>query len=96
MPKRGKESKQEPWLLTGLTPVDQLVEFLPIQDLPETAGKDYKTLGGMITTHLGRIPNPGDKFTYQGLSFEVLTMDQRRIDKVRVTKSQGVLLSNSV
>jgi putative hemolysin len=79
-------NKAKSWLLTGLTPVDQLVEVLPIHDLPAPAGKHYKTLGGMISTHLGRIPKPGENFSYSGWRFEVVAMDRHRVDTVRITK----------
>jgi putative hemolysin len=84
--KPGKTDKTKSWLLPGLTPVDQLVEILPLQDPPPLAGRHYKTLGGMITTHLGHIPNPGEKIIYNGWQFEVLTMDRLRVDQVRITK----------
>ena len=68
--------------------VDQLMEVLPIREMPAQAGKHYKTLGGMITTHLGRIPQPGEQLAYNGLHFEVLEMDRRRVDMVRITKNE--------
>jgi putative hemolysin len=84
---RGNASNETNWLLNGLTPIDQLEEILPIQNLPPYAGRHYKTLGGMISTHLGRIPKPGERITYNGLSFEVIEMDHHRVDKVRITRS---------
>jgi len=82
-------SKIESWQLTGLTPVDQLMDMLPIRELPVEAGKHYKTLGGMITTRLGRIPQTGDQFTYDGWRFEVVDMDHRRVEMVQVTKTEA-------
>ena len=83
--KTEKTDMARTWLLPGLTPVDQLIEILPLQDLPPRAGKHYKTIGGMLATHLGHIPNPGDKITYNGWRFEVISMDRLRVDKVRIT-----------
>jgi len=34
---------------------------------------------------LGRIPQATDKFEWNGLLFEVMDMDSRRVDKVLVT-----------
>ena len=34
---------------------------------------------------LGRIPQPADKFEWNGLGFEVMDMDDKRVDKVLVT-----------
>jgi putative hemolysin len=78
----------EGWLLTGLTPVDQLAEILPTHDLSMLADRRYNTLGGLIATHLGRIPSPGESVTLYGWSFEVLEMDRRRVDKVRITREK--------
>ena len=34
---------------------------------------------------LGRVPTAGDRFGWEGYSFEVVDMDGRRVDKVLVT-----------
>jgi putative hemolysin len=34
---------------------------------------------------LGRVPQTADHFDWQGLRFEVIDMDGRRVDKVLVT-----------
>ena len=57
---------------TGLTPVDKLMEALPILDIPAVARKHNKTLCGMIAMHLGRIPKPGEGFDYAALCFEII------------------------
>jgi putative hemolysin len=79
-----QRSEDGSWLLDGLLPVDQLKEVLGIQSLPAEAGRHYQTLGGLVTTHLGRIPRPGEKLILEGLVFEVLKMDGHRVDQVRV------------
>jgi putative hemolysin len=48
------------------------------------AGAGYATLAGFILGRLGRIPSPGESFTWEGLRFEVVEMDGRRISKVVV------------
>ena len=35
---------------------------------------------------LGRIPRTADRFEWGGMRFEVIDMDERRIDKVLVTR----------
>ena len=37
---------------------------------------------------LGRVPAEGDRFEWEGHSFEVLDMDGRRVDKVLVTPAR--------
>jgi putative hemolysin len=34
---------------------------------------------------LGRIPQPADSFEWNGLCFEVMEMDDKRVDKVQVS-----------
>ncbi|MBZ0309006.1 MAG: hemolysin family protein [Anaerolineae bacterium] len=44
------------------------------------------TLGGFIFTALGKVPEVGDKVLAEGIEMEVLTLNGRRIQKVRVIK----------
>ena len=53
-----------------------------MRDLPEES--DYETLGGFVMYSLGRIPQVSDRFEWNGLQFEVIDMDARRVDKVLV------------
>lgn len=71
------------WLLDGMLPVDEFKEIFNLRELPDE--DDYETLGGFIMYSLGRIPQVSDKFEWNGLSFEVMDMDGRRVDKVLVT-----------
>ena len=36
--------------------------------------EDYKTVGGMVMVHLGHVPRPGDRFEWEGFSFEVVDL----------------------
>jgi putative hemolysin len=53
--------------------------------LPAEAGD---TLGGFVYTQLGKVPQPGETFPFDGLLIEVLTVSGRRIRKVRVRLTQ--------
>jgi putative hemolysin len=71
------------WLLDGMLEVD---EFKEIFDLPVLPHEDeYETLSGFVMISLGRVPQAADHFEWQGLRFEVIDMDGRRVDKVLVT-----------
>lgn len=48
-----------------------------------SAGR-ISTIGGFVTSLLGRIPRMGDVARYRNLRFTVLSMKHRRIDKVRL------------
>ncbi len=71
------------WLLDGMLEVDEFKELFHLGGLPNE--DDYETLGGFVMASLGRIPKTTDQFEWQGLRFEVVDMDGRRVDKVLVT-----------
>jgi putative hemolysin len=51
-------------------------------DLPEDAG--YDTLGGFVSTTVGRIPEAGTRFDYDGATFTVLEAEPQRVNRVKV------------
>jgi putative hemolysin len=71
------------WLLDGMLDVDEFKEIFKLGTLPNE--DDYETLAGFVMASLGRIPHPTDQFEWEGLRFEVVDMDGRRVDKVLVT-----------
>ncbi len=73
------------WLVDGTMPVDDFKDKLNIQRLPNEDEGTYQTMGGFMMTHLERIPVTGDKFEWNGYRFEVVDMDERRVDKLLVT-----------
>lgn len=52
--------------------------------LPEQ--RDYDTVAGLLIEAFGRLPEVGDHVVIQGLRFEVVDLDGRRIDKILVSK----------
>ena len=71
------------WLLDGMLPNDEFKEIFNLRRLPDE--EEYETLGGFVMLHLGRIPQAADQFEWNGLRFEVMDMDDKRVDKVLVT-----------
>ena len=49
----------------------------------------YETLGGMVTAHLGRLPELGDEVEVDGWLFRVNKVDGFRIDRVGITPPDG-------
>jgi putative hemolysin len=47
--------------------------------------EEYETLGGFVLLQFGRIPKAADQLEWNGLRFEVMDMDDTRIDKILVT-----------
>ncbi len=71
------------WLLDGMLPNDEFKEIFNLRRLPDE--EEYETLGGFVMLQLGRIPQAADLFEWNGLSFEVMDMHGKRVDKILVT-----------
>ena len=46
--------------------------------------EEYSTLSGYLLLHLGRLPENGDVVEADGYSFEIVTMDGHKIEKVHI------------
>lgn len=78
--------------ITKMAPLDYVVpgeaEVEEIEELfdLDLAEDDYITVSGLITHHLGRLPQKGEEFKIKGLSLEILDVDQKKIKKLRIKK----------
>jgi putative hemolysin len=70
------------WLLDGRLAIDEVERLLGRNDM--RSGDDYTTIAGFVLAQLGRLPVTADSFEWKGLRFEVVDMDDRRIDKLLV------------
>ncbi len=52
----------------------------------EVEGDGFDTIGGLVYNQLGKIPTQGDQAVSDGLRVEVLSIEGRRITKVRVLR----------
>ena len=70
------------FLVEGLASLEDLETFFNV-DLPT---EEFKTVTGFIIGELGNIPEEGEHptFDYEGLTFLVLEVDEKRVTKVRV------------
>jgi putative hemolysin len=88
-PKEGTpEQPNDTFELDGLTPIDEIKVRLHLPDLPSEGS--YHTLGGLILALLQRPPRQGDAIVFGGWKFEVLLMDGRRVERVRLARDQSV------
>jgi CBS domain containing-hemolysin-like protein len=69
------------YLLDGDLAVHEWAEAFGI----DLAGGRISTVGGLVTSLLGRIPHEGDEADYRNLHFRVESMRRRRIGKLRLT-----------
>jgi putative hemolysin len=71
------------WLVNASMPADEFREMLKLPELPEES--HYDTIGGFVLLQLQRIPKIADHFTWNGLRFEVVDMDGKRVDKILIS-----------
>jgi len=76
--------KQGPhdYIVSGSADVEDLEDLFHC----ELAADDFITAGGLITHHLGRLPEQGEKIHIKNLALEILEVDQKRIRKLRIKK----------
>jgi putative hemolysin len=70
-------------LIDGGMSADAMAEALDI-DLPDD--RDFATAAGFVLHILRRLPSEGDSFVEDGWHFQVVDMDGRKIDKLRVMR----------
>jgi putative hemolysin len=76
-------------MVDGLVAIEDLKLRLGLQALP--GEDDVTTVGGFILMRLGRLPKEGDTVSYADYVFEVVSMDGRRVDKVKITGLTPIL-----
>jgi putative hemolysin len=101
LPRRGEAPAQHAirrpdgsWLVDGMIPIHELEELIGKSKIASEDGS-FTTVGGLIMTHLGRIPSATDKIETQNVRFEVMDMDGKRVDKVLVTKLRETTAEDS-
>lgn len=70
------------WLVDGWIDIRRASNLLEV-DLEDETGR-YSTLSGYILWQLGHLPAEGEKVQAGGLEFEVVILEGRTINKVRV------------
>jgi magnesium and cobalt transporter len=70
------------WRVKALTEISQFNEEIGA-DLEDD---DVDTIGGLVASHLGRMPHKGEVFELDNLRFEVLRADARQIHVLLVEK----------
>ena len=66
--------------MDGMLGIHEAERLLERKDM--RGDEDFETLAGFVLARLARIPQIGDHFEWDGLNFEIVDMDGRRIDRV--------------
>lgn len=72
------------WLIDGVTPIEDVRRALSIDSFPNE--ENYQTIAGLMMYLLKKIPKRTDFIEYAGYKFEVVDIDNYRIDQLLVTK----------
>ena len=72
------------YVMRGNVDVDRLQDLFDLRLEP----RDATTVGGLVSEMMGRIPRPGETIEEDGLRFEILESTDRKIEKIRVSRSQ--------
>ena len=79
------------FIAAGSADLEEVFEAFGLEppDEDEDGEADFDTVGGLIIDRLGRIPAAGEDVTldYGGLTFTVLEVEDRRVGKVKCTRT---------
>jgi len=76
------------WLVDGSVAIEEFKDALTLESLPGEENSLYQTVGGFVMMHLEKVPSTGDHFEWDGYRFEVVDMDEKRVDKLLVAPLQ--------
>jgi putative hemolysin len=79
-----RQVTDDTYVIDAHLPIHEWVNAFGIE-LPQ---ERISTIGGFVTATLGHIPDPGEHVTWRNLTFTVVSMQRRRVDKLQVTVGQ--------
>ena len=82
------ERKDGSYLVDAQIPFYNFLSYFDQTDYLNGEDQQFDTLAGFILNELERIPKTGDHLEWHGFNFEVVDMDNTRIDKIMVHKPQ--------
>ena len=79
-----RNAGDDSWTVDAQTQIYDFLKFFGLEELYSPAS--YSTLGGLILEELRHVPSVGEKLGWNGLLFEISSMDGARIGNVSVRK----------
>ena len=70
------------FVVSGKVDIDEMARRLHV----DIEREGFETVGGFLLAHLGSVPAVGERLDIDGLSVEVLDVERRRINKVRISR----------
>ena len=72
------------WLADGQYPYYEFVNYFDVPDAEKPEG--FTTLAGLILKNVTHYPVAGEKIRWKNFELEIVDMDERKIDKILITK----------
>ena len=72
------------YLFSGSVHVEEMASVMKVT----IEGDGFETVGGFLLSRLGRVPAVGERFDVDGLAVEILETEQRRITRVRMSRTE--------
>ena len=82
------ERKDGSFLIDAQLPFYNFLSYFEHTDYIDENEQQFNTLAGFILDELERIPQTGDQLEWHGFKFEIVDMDNNRIDKILVYKPE--------
>lgn len=76
------------WLIDGITPIDDVKKVLDIDKFPEE--DTYETIAGFMMYMLKSIPKKAAKIEFENYTFEVVDVDNYKVDQLIVTRKDSL------
>ncbi len=77
------------YTIKALTPIEDFNEYFDTH----YSDKEFDTIGGLITNHVGRVPKRGERIDIDQFHFRVLRADTRRLHLLELTVDPPSVLS---
>jgi putative hemolysin len=77
------------FLVSGDAPVEVLDGIFE-NYMTDLDNVEYATVAGFVLSHIDKLPQIGDKFTFNDFTIEIVDIDGKRVDKILITKKQPI------
>ena len=73
------------YLVSGMLSLDEINDIMDT-DIPEEE-LEFDTISGMVLSLSGKMPEVGDEVEFEGINFRIEEVEDKRITRIRITKS---------
>jgi CBS domain containing-hemolysin-like protein len=74
-------------VFSGVHEIEEMDEWIP--ESLKNFSSDIRTINGLLTNYLGRIPRAGDRFAIDGWNFYIIRSNPTKIDSVLIHKRKS-------